>query len=316
MDQQHQNLCAVILTALAVEYQAVRAHITHIQEEVHPNGTVYERGVFVSGTRQWDIGLCHTNMGNADAAFAAERAIQYFKPDLVLFVGVAGGIKSVKLGDVVAASKVCGYESGKADVEFKTRPDIGLPTYRLVERAKVVARNSAWHKRVDQDPIILPHAYVEPIVAGEKVISSTQSPLWKFLRDHYEHALAVEMEGYGFLKAMHANQQVEALVIRGISDLIDGKQEADSSGWQHIAARHASAFAFEVISHLTWDDFGNPSNSVQAKRPQNGNHRIQNIRNYTSQKSTSGPQIANTGDHNSSVIHYSSMKPGPARDLE
>jgi len=56
-----------------------------------------------------------------------------------------------------------------------------------------------------------------------------------FLQATYEDALAVEMEGYGFLRQTHANQQVNALVVRGISDLIEGKDEADKQNWQAIA---------------------------------------------------------------------------------
>src|SRR6266536_3539694 len=66
--------CAVILTALSVEYQAVRAHLTHLCEEVHPHGTIYERGIFFPSSNQsWDIAIVEVGKGNASAAREAER---------------------------------------------------------------------------------------------------------------------------------------------------------------------------------------------------------------------------------------------------
>ena len=72
---------AVILTALRVEYQAVQAHLLDLQEEVHPQGTVYERGRFVAGSRTWDVLLGEIGPGNDGAAQECERAIAHFLPD-------------------------------------------------------------------------------------------------------------------------------------------------------------------------------------------------------------------------------------------
>lgn len=241
---------AVILTALPVEFKAVRAHLTEIREEVH-KGTVYERGIFSDNGRTWEVGLVEVGAGNAGAAFEAERAITRFEPDVALFVGIAGGVKDVRVGDVVAATKVYGYESGKAEQAFKTRPDVGNSSYGMEQRAKAEARKDDWKSQILGEKTDLdPKALVGPIAAGEKVIAATESDLYEFLKHYYNDTLAVEMEGRGFLEATHANQQVKALIVRGISDLINNKSDLDDAVRQEIAARHASAFAFEVLAKL------------------------------------------------------------------
>ncbi|NET60508.1 MAG: 5'-methylthioadenosine/S-adenosylhomocysteine nucleosidase [Symploca sp. SIO2E6] len=265
---------AVILTAISVEYRAVRANLKQLTR--HPYRENYEQGTFSANGQVWDVRIAATGPGNILAALQTERAIACFNPDVILFVGVAGGIKDVRLGDVVCATKVYGYESGKVEKVNLPRANFGLSAFNLEEIARSEANSNDWINRLaclkkdagtrgrgdtetrefsslvvnqslwesDSTPAVL----VAPIASGEKVIASKESQVFKFLRTHYGDAVAVEMEGIGFLNATHANPQVSAMVIRGISDLIDGKSEADAQGYQEIAACHASAFAFEVLA--------------------------------------------------------------------
>jgi len=245
---------AVILTALPVEYLAVRPHLTNPQEEMHPQGTIYERGKFITNGQAWEVGIAEVGAGNAGAAAEAERAIAFFKPDILFFVGIAGGIKDVAIGDVVAATKVYGYESGKVGEQFFTRPASRQSTYALVERAKSEAKKGEWLQRLPDSPVPQPRVFVAPIAAGEKVLASKQSDIFQFLRTSYNDAFALEMEGFGFLSAAFAYPNIQAIVIRGISDLIAGKND-DSVEPEQIrqerAARHASAFAFEILAKYT-----------------------------------------------------------------
>jgi nucleoside phosphorylase len=244
---------AVILTARSVEYIAVRTYLSDLEEETH-KGTVYERGTFTAGGRAWDVAIAEIGMGGSIAALEAEHAIAHFEPGVILFVGTAGGIKDVRPGDVVAATKVYGYESGKvSEFGFLTRPDVGQSSYPLVQRAMAEARKEEWLRRVRdsvQGTSTAPRAFVGPIAAGEKVVASTRSDLFTFLRTTYEDVLAVEMEGRGFLEATYRNKAVDALIIRGIANLIDDRHEGDTQNFQALAARHASAFAFEVLAKL------------------------------------------------------------------
>jgi nucleoside phosphorylase len=304
MSDSKPNLpCAVILTALPVEYETVRASLKDLEEKVH-EGTIYELGRFQSKDQSWEVAIAQIRMGNSSAASAAERAIAFFKPRLVLFVGVAGGLKDVELGDVVAADKVYGYEFGKVDaIGFKTRPNVYNATYALEQRARAVARRQDWLKRLPLpllDPV--PKAFVGPIAAGEKVLASTDSQTWNLIKQSYGDAMAVEMEGHGFLAALHANQHVEALVVRGISDLIDGKREADAANSQEIAAQHASAFAFEVLAELGEDKgfFSAQANSEQlnprAQSTQNTGKYVFNIKGDV--------HNSNVGDYQQVTINY------------
>lgn len=242
---------AVILSALKIEYQAVRTYLIDLKEETHPKGTVYERGNFIAKNQSWDVGIVEIGKGNPIAAIEAERAISHFNPDVVFFVGIAGGLKDVNLGDVVAATKVYGYEFGKVEKTFQSRPEIWLSDFGLIHRAKAESKKDNWLRRIHSSMTKLPpNVFVGPIAAGEKVIASKKSDIIMFLKSHYNDVLAVEMEGLGFLQAMHANKQVSAMVIRGISDLIDKKSEIDRAGYQITASRHASAFAFELLSNF------------------------------------------------------------------
>jgi nucleoside phosphorylase len=245
---------AVILTALSIEYSSVRNHLTNPQEEIHPQGTIYELGKFIANGQSWDVGIAEVGAGNAGAAVEAERAIAYFKPDILFFVGIAGGIKDVEIGDVVAATEVYGYESGKAEEQqFLSRPKAGKSSHALVQRAKAEARKGEWLQRLVNTPTLQPRVFVAPIVAGDKVVASKRSDVFNFIRANYNDAIAVEMEGFGFLSAAFAYQNVMAIVIRGISDLVNDKNDDSiepEKDRQEKAARHASAFAFEMLSKL------------------------------------------------------------------
>jgi len=242
---------ALILTALSEEQTAVLAHLTDKGEETIV-GTVYDRGRFESVKNVWAIAAAQIGAGTLAAAAGTIKALLELKPDVALFVGIAGGLKDeVQKGDVVAASKVHGYEPGKAGKTFTLRPDQMPSAYALVQRAQVVARSGVWVQRISGPPTEpTPNGHVAEIASGDKVVASQRSALYQQLRESFDRCVAVEMEGIGFLRANHIIPGTEAIVIRGISDMVENKTETDKAGWQGRAAANAAAFAYELLATL------------------------------------------------------------------
>ncbi|HEY0048412.1 MAG TPA: hypothetical protein VGB68_03945, partial [Pyrinomonadaceae bacterium] len=122
----------------------------------------------------------------------------------------------------------------------------------LIQKARVAARNSDWNSRISSnEESNNPKIYLGAIAAGEKVIASTEAEIFKFLKQNYNDTLAIEMEGRGFLTALHANESVQSIVLRGISDLLDNKSDSSDSNRQEIASKNVSAFAFEMLSNIS-----------------------------------------------------------------
>lgn len=242
----------VILTAQGLEYKAVSKYLQDAREITH-QGTVYGYGNFTGQYCTWHVAVVEIGMGGSTTAIETERAISYFRPQITLFVGIGKGLKDVKLGDVVAASKVYAYESGKAGQQFLPHPEAWRASHALEQRVRAEARNDQWLKLLGKSNFSsAPQVYIGALAAGEKVLASTQSDLFRLLTATYSDTLAIEMEGHGFLAAVHANQGTHALIIRGISDLIDNETSSDTSEWQSLAAQHAAAFAFQVLTRFAF----------------------------------------------------------------
>ncbi|MGN9911638.1 5'-methylthioadenosine/S-adenosylhomocysteine nucleosidase family protein [Phytohabitans sp. LJ34] len=233
----------VFLTALDVEYLAVRARMTALGAHRHRAGTRYEIGLLPDGETQAALGL--TGVGNQSAAALAERAIAEFSPAAVFFVGVAGALWGhVMLGDVVVANRVYAYHGATSqDDGLKARPRAWEMAHEAEQLAHRLVRGGGWTRSLPPGGAV-PVARIGPIAAGEVVQDSAISDQARWIRDVYNDALAVEMEAAGVAQAGHVNRSLPVVVVRGISDRADGtKGTTDGAGWQSRAATNAAAFA-------------------------------------------------------------------------
>jgi nucleoside phosphorylase/tetratricopeptide (TPR) repeat protein len=238
----------VVLTALPVEYRAVRARLEEPLDVVRVHGSVFETGYLPGVAAQ--IVLGQSEEGNTAAAVLAGQAIGWFSPRAVFFVGVAGALKDdLQLGDVVVATKVDAVHGAKQqDGGSLARPTTYPMSHELLQVAKrLVAVRDKW--QVDRAGVGF-RVHLKPIASGQVVLDSRDAPLARELRAHYHDTVAIEMEGAGVAEAAHYSGTVAILVVRGISDRADGrKDEADAAGGQPAAAAHAAEVAYAVIKH-------------------------------------------------------------------
>ncbi|MBB6120547.1 5'-methylthioadenosine/S-adenosylhomocysteine nucleosidase [Nocardiopsis algeriensis] len=243
------NDLVVVLTALNLEYQAVRTRLRSPQVHWHPRGTRFEVGTLPKGRGRVVLGL--TGKGNQTSAVLAERAIQEFSPAALLFVGVAGALwDTPPLGDVVVATHVYAYHGGTSEDDgLKARPRVWESPHGIGQTAAHLARTGTWACSVSSERPG-PRAHLGAVAAGEVVQNSRISREAAWIRQTYNDALAIEMEGAGVAQAGHLSGAPVAIV-RGISDRADGTKatEADRR-WQPVAAAHAAAFALALTSEL------------------------------------------------------------------
>jgi nucleoside phosphorylase len=245
---------AVILTALELEHLSVTQHLSGPLSEYDERGLLFDVGAF-EGRHRWVVAVAQGGPGNLGAGILLERAVTAFRPDVAFFVGIAGGRKDVRHGDVVVADAVYDYETGKAEnTDFFPRIKTFASSFGLVQQARAVAREDRWQAFIKPgEPTDRPAAFVKPIAAGSKVIAGERSAIARFLTDNCGDALAVDMESYGFLHGAYVNRDLATLVVRGISDLLDDKTADNDRAWQALAASNAAAFTFALLARLTLD---------------------------------------------------------------
>jgi len=274
---------AVVLTALPLEYAAVREHLRNVRLNRTRHGTRFEVGRLTGESLDWNVAIAEIGMGNSSAAAEVGPAIELFEPDLLLFVGVAGSVKPADLrrGDVVVADRVYNLHAGKvtgADpvAGHLSRP-LSFPTsHRLVQLVRAVCRSS-WSDALLEPGVLAaeqgpprndtgarPRAEVRAIAAGDVVLASEQTALRQILGERFNDVAAIDMESAGLYETAHRHDGLPVLAIRGISDTIGDKSPGKDEQWQPRAAAHAAAFTVALLRQADREDL-RPSRSTPAQ---------------------------------------------------
>lgn len=271
MAEEHADF--VVLAPLEVERQALLKHLDWVGEPSH-DGTVRAVVRYARGEYRLVV-PAPMGMGNAASAAEATRAIDVWSPRYVALVGIAGGVRAQgrRLGDVVVAEQIVGYELGaQREKGTERRYDVHRPAHDFLQAARMVSLKS-WLPKEERPlkSLLRPKVHFGVVASGEKVIRS--EAFVKSLSSSWSKLAAVEMEGFGAAVAAYRAPTLPGMImVRGIADWADPKKD---DRWQAYAADSAASF-FVAILRLgrLQNQAAQPSQPAQRLSPYNGRNKL------------------------------------------
>ena len=262
----------VILTALEEEYSAICELIDNIEfvggTADYPNLYAWRIGHIYSPLydKEYSVVIGLTgHAGNTRSAVAAQNAIDRWNPRYLIFVGIAGGMRECKKGDVVIGNFIRGYEYGKIDKNFAPRSDWSYDSdIGLFTSAEAVSNEKDWYQYIKINPPehCEPKVIIEEIASGDKIIEDPSNEFFQQVLHAWPRIVAIEMEGAGVgeaIRVAHAKGKgIGFIMIRGISDLprnslsqpndkLETRGTAERDNWKRFASGTAAAFAYNFI---------------------------------------------------------------------
>ncbi|MCC2975715.1 hypothetical protein LK533_03370 [Sphingomonas sp. PL-96] len=213
------------------------------------------------------VSILASQMGSQSALLSADAAVQAFNADLVVVVGIAGGISSdLRVGDVCVSNEIIDVLHNAKISDKKGNTAIAFaPDFYSVEADLVAsftflqvhpsltgsyqewrAYTQALAEESGVDGIVRnggPEVHIGPIACGPVVASDE---FREKLQALHRKVAAVETESGGVFGRLKA-AKVPAVAIRGISDLADAAKAALEDETEGGARRLAMLAACELL---------------------------------------------------------------------
>jgi nucleoside phosphorylase len=197
-----------------------------------------------------------SEMGNVEAGIHTIRAISALRPNHVLMVGIAAGLKEkVHLGDVIISTQIIYVEQAKLvptgpearPLAQQADPDLlaGAKNYNDMNWRKLISVKRPQEKSVVSLGTEFPQIHFGPFVIVEGVMANKE--LVDDLKRYHSKIIGIEMESYGACRAaFSAPERPAFLSIRGVSDYGDTEKDDD---WHEYASASAAAFTIGFLRY-------------------------------------------------------------------
>ena len=196
---------------------AMQEELIELKKYLHINNEkkIYDLIFYEATLNNQNIILTESGIGKTNAARTTQILIDYYKPEAIFNIGVAGGIaKNLKVGDIIISTSLVQHDF---DITAFKHPKGYIPNIgnnipidnNLLNTTKTI---------LDTNNI----SYKEGLIASGDIFCTKESMATKINTQF--NALCVEMEGASIAQTAYLSK-TPCLVIRSISDCPDNNNK-------------------------------------------------------------------------------------------
>ncbi|MFC4737575.1 5'-methylthioadenosine/adenosylhomocysteine nucleosidase [Bacillus daqingensis] len=216
-------------------------HLLTVEEKYQLAKNTYAVGKF----GMCDVVLTKAGVGKVNAAAAAQKMIDVFEVDVLLFTGVAGAANpDYEIGDVVISTSCQQH-----DIEAEA---LGFPrgTIPMSDTPADIPADESWQQRLLEAANELEddvNVYAGKVVSGDQFIADKDKVA--DLRQTFQ-ADCVEMEGAAVAQIawMH---DVPFVILRSMSDKANGEAPEAFQKWVYETAERSAAIISSALTRLS-----------------------------------------------------------------
>jgi|GEM_PF-6624370 nucleoside phosphorylase len=247
LEQIQEEIDVVIITATDTELKAV-SHLLKpypesqkvLQVFRNSNQKTYYLGEF--GKFKTVVTMC--DIGAKSATLITEQALNLWKPNVIIMVGIAFGRDQTKqkIADVLVAKEIICYDEVRQE-KGETKPlvqSIYQSSSTLIKFFETYCNDWKFNSPIYNSR---PTVQFTQIISGNSLVNDQD------FRDNlfrqYPYALGGEMEGAGFYYAARENKDKRCILVKSICDWADGTK---NDRHQPLAAAAAASLVHHVLS--------------------------------------------------------------------
>jgi len=197
---------------------------------------------YIGRIHDQDVVIAKSDIGKVNAAITATVLAHYFKADLIINTGVAGGLSPARLGDIILAEGLAYFDASLTAIDDTPYGKLGDDPLIIQTDEEHLTKAKAIFDRLGYNYL------VGNIVSGDKFV--TKLRYLDKISKNVPHILACEMEGMA--TAITAYKfAIPFISIRGISDMVEDQSQTLS--YRNIVnevAKKTSTFVLKFIGEM------------------------------------------------------------------